>query len=368
MNCRLGCLILLETLTLWGQKPENVLVVANRQSPVSQSIAEYYVRRRSIPAGNVCYIQTVAVERIQRQVYEQQIAQPVAHCLQQPAMAGKILYIVTTLGVPLAIQGTRGMEMTTDGAAVDSELSLLYSDMRGVKRKLDGPQPNPMFGKVDQPFDQRQFPMYLVTRLAGYSFSDVRGLIDRSLQAANRGQIVLDLKDGWDETGDDWLRDAGIRLPTGRVLLEESAKVVYGEKNVIGYGSWGSNDKAHKQRKVGFQWLPGAIMTEFVSTNGRTFVKPPASWTLAAWADGPSKWYKGSPQSLTADYVEEGVTGASGHVDEPFLSYCPRPDYLFPAYITKGRNLAESYYVALRAVSWMNIVIGDPLCRVGPAK
>ena len=73
----------------------------------------------------------------------------------------------------------------------------------------------------------------------------------------------------------------------------------------------------------------------------------------------------GSPQSLTADYIHDGATGASGHVYEPFLGYTPRPNILLPAYY-RGRNLAESYYLSIPALSWMNIVIGDPLCKLGP--
>jgi hypothetical protein len=36
---------------------------------------------------------------------------------------------------------------------------------------------------------------------------------------------------------------------------------------------------------------------------------------------------------------------------------------LFPAYF-HGRNLAESYSVAIPGLSWQNIVVGDPLCRL----
>ena len=36
---------------------------------------------------------------------------------------------------------------------------------------------------------------------------------------------------------------------------------------------------------------------------------------------------------------------------------------MLPAYYS-GRNLAESYYLGIR-VSWQNIVVGDPLCRIG---
>jgi uncharacterized protein (TIGR03790 family) len=103
-------------------------------------------------------------------------------------------------------------------------------------------------------------------------------------------------------------------------------------------------------------------MTEYVSTNGRTFTRPPDTWNLGtSWSEG---LFFGSPQSLTADYIHDGATGASGHVYEPYLEYTPRPNILLPAYY-HGRNLAESYYLAIPALSWMNIVIGDPLCSLG---
>jgi len=135
--------------------------------------------------------------------------------------------------------------------------------------------------------------------------------------------------------------------------------VLYGQTNVIGYASWGSNDPNRHERFAGFHWLPGAIATEFVSTNARTFDRPPKSWTISDWGT-PAKWWKGAPQSLTADYLEEGASAATGHVSEPFLFATPRPEFLFPAYLG-GRNLAESFYLSIPALSWQNIVIGDPL-------
>ena len=68
---------------------------------------------------------------------------------------------------------------------------------------------------------------------------------------------------------------------------------------------------------------------------------------------------------MSADYITEGATGASGHVYEPYLVMTPRPDIIFPAYYS-GRNLAESYYLGLPVLSWQNIVLGDPLCTLGP--
>jgi uncharacterized protein (TIGR03790 family) len=183
-------------------------------------------------------------------------------------------------------------------------------------------------------------------------------MIGRGLEGRNRGKVILDMRDGSDRDGEAWLRNAMIFLPPGRAVLEETGGVVYGAKEVIGYGSWGSNDKRRLRRRLGFSWLPGAIANEFVSTNGRSFRRPPEEWT-------PGMYWAGSNQSMTADLIEEGATGASGHTAEPYLSFCPRPDLLFPAYLG-GRNLAESYYLAMPALSWMNIVVGDPLVRLAP--
>jgi uncharacterized protein (TIGR03790 family) len=351
--------------TAFAEKPENVLVVANHASPVSKSIAEYYARKRSVPLANICYINTTTVEHIPLSVYTQQIAAPVMKCLTEKGLTEKILYIVTTLGVPLGIDGDHGPQ--GDAASVDSELALLYRVIHGQKYERAGAVPNPFYRQQGSPFAHTSFPIYLVTRLAAYDFATVRGMIDRSLIASNKGMTVLDLQANGNTTGDEWLRDAAIRLPAGRVLLEEATTPVYRQKDVIAYGSWGSNDRARKERFLRFQWLPGAIASDFVSSNGRTFDRPPDNWTLSTWAEADKpKWFKGSPQSLAADYLMEGATGASGHVYEPFLGFCPRPEYLFPAYIRDGRNLAESFYIAIPALSWRNIVLGDPLCRVGP--
>ena len=51
-------------------------------------------------------------------------------------------------------------------------------------------------------------------------------------------------------------------------------------------------------------------------------------------------------------------------LSQQYLHLTPRPDLLLPAYY-HGRNLAESYYLAIPGLSWMNIVVGDPLCSLG---
>ncbi len=175
---------------------------------------------------------------------------------------------------------------------------------------------------------------------------------------------MIDLKSADNQEGNSWLRQAAGMLPKDRVILDASDTVLYDQTAVIAYAGWGSNDPHRHRRFLGFHWLPGAIATEFVSTNGRTFQRPPDSWNISDWSK-KDLWFAGAPQTLTADYLLEGATAATGHVNEPYLAMSPHPEYLLPAYYS-GRNLAESYYMSIRSLSWQNIVIGDPLCSLGP--
>jgi uncharacterized protein (TIGR03790 family) len=337
-----------------------VLLVINDNSPVSRTIGEYYARKRGVPSANLCHIKAATTEEILRAEYDQ-MAGAVRECLSNHGLVESVYYIVTTLGDPLKIAGVSGLN--GDAASVDSELTQLYTELKtATPHRTEGSIPNPFFGRTTVEFSHPQFPMYMVTRLAAYDFAGVRDMIDRALQASNRGKFVIDT--GGEERGDKWLTDAAEQLPKNRVVLDNTSRPLYDQTDVIAYASWGSNDHSHNRRFPNFHWLPGGIATEFVSTDGRTFQPPPNGWVPSADWTNQNVWFAGSPQSLTADFILEGATGASGHVYEPYLTFTPRPDFLLPAYFS-GRNLAESFYLSIPALSWQNIVIGDPLCSLG---
>jgi uncharacterized protein (TIGR03790 family) len=356
-------LLLLAALPLQAQTGENVLLVVNRKDALSRQIADYYRPLRSVPAANVCYLDSTTDEEIDWTTYQKYVERPVGDCLTKSGLQEKVLYIVLTAGIPLKIAGTGGKLEEAEQGSVDSELTLLYQKLKGSKFLRKGALGNPFFGKRDAPFRHPQFPIYLVTRLAAYDWTDVKGMIDRGLAAHNRGKFVIDLQSADDDAGNDWLRNAAILLPNARVTLEETTRVLYEQKDVIGYASWGSNDHHRTRRWLGFQWLPGAIATEFVSTNMRTLKRPPDTWTYTTWQDHEHLWAD-SPQGLTADFIHEGATGASGNVYEPYLAGCARPDYVLPAYF-EGRNLAESFYLGIPFLSWQGVVLGDPLASLG---
>lgn len=352
----------LAALPLAALDASNVLVVENYNSLISRQTAEFYTQRRKVPAANQCTIRVTAAEEIERDVYEASIEKPVAACIdRRPRGLAPIQSILLTIGIPIRIRGSGGADGTA--ASVDSELSVLFARRLGRALEFEGRIPNPYFGQASRGFDQLRYPMYLVCRLAAYDFTTIRKMVERSLEATNRGRFVVDMQgSAFDHYGDAWLLDAVTKLPRDRVKAESTPAVLEGERDVIAYASWGSNDKQRRKRLSGFHYLPGAIVTEFVSTDLRTLARPPAGWELGTW-NNPASHFAKSPQSMAPDYLEEGATAVTGHVAEPYLNFCPRPAKMFEAYFS-GATLAESYYNSLPGLSWMNVLLGDPLCRL----
>jgi uncharacterized protein (TIGR03790 family) len=364
-------LIALAAGDVLAQGPANVLVVANAANADSVKIAEAYAKARDIPPEQILKLENMpanAPEQIPAQAFQLGIQVPIARWLAKNAAFDRILYIVLTKGIPLRVLGSTGRNGSV--ASVDSELTLLYRSMSGGRGPgTPGPQPNPYFlntrpvSEAAQ-FNHRDHDIYLVTRLDGYTVDDVLRLIERGRSPAADGRFVLDMKASLNPAGNAWLQSAAERLQaagwSGKVVLDQTSRVLTGEPDVLGYYSWGSNDPAITIRDFQHKFVPGALAGMFVSSDGRTMKEPPAEWKIGPWGDAKT-YFENSPQSLAADLIRQGVTGAAGHVAEPYLDTTIRPDILFPAYVA-GFNLAEAYYLAMPAIGWQTIVIGDPLC------
>ena len=352
-----------------AQDGRNVLVAVEVTSPMSERIAAHYVRSRRIPAENVVALRTGATDEVTRAQYEEQIEGPIAAWIRRHAIHDRIFYIVLIKGIPLRISGSVGRGGTA--ASVDSELTLLYRKLVGTRVPVVGPLPNPYHGSVAATTFRGQFShadqdVYLVSRLDGFTEADAIALIDRSSTAIANGDFVLDSKGSssaaeppelWLKATADGLSAAGL---SDRVLLESTPRSVPERRNILGYASWGSNDPSIRTRRLGLGFVPGALAAMFVSAGARTFEPPPDTWKPGAAQDFHSS-YRGSPQSLIADLVREGVTGVAGYIGEPFVDGTIRPDILFPGYVG-GLNLIEAYYAAMPYLSWQTVVVGDPLC------
>ena len=361
----------LAALAIWsvaapvhGQSAENVGVVINDDSPASRRIGEHYAKTRGVPASNVFHIRTTTDEAIRRVEYARTIERPLSQAITRAGLQDRLLYLVLTKGVPLRIVGTSGA--TGSVASVDSELTLLYRRLVGTPITIEGRIANPYYlgeRKSDEarPFSHREHDIYLVTRIDAYTVEQALALIDRAQTPVTDGRIVLDQRGSG--IGDQWMAEAASRLSAQgqapRVLLENTAKAARGEKPVLGYYSWGASDPENQVRSVGLGFASGSIAATLASYDARTFQQPPDNWRPTGSPD-KTTWFEGSADTLIGDLVRDGVSGVSGQVDEAYVFGAVRPEILFPAYLA-GFNLAEAFYLAMPALSWQTVVIGDPL-------
>ncbi len=335
--------------------PAEVLVVVNENSETSMKIGEYYMQLRGIPDVNLCILNCSTSEEIQRNEYTGNIALPIMDYIEDNGLKSRIKYIVTTKGVPLKVYGDGLFTLKTYAASVDSELVLYDYGFYGYNSWYENP-----YYRQNSNLDRNNIPIYLVNRLTAYDIDNdmdgipdaIKSYLDKALFPPDyEGKFVIDyapeMNYGGYDSGNNWLLEAASILTDmgAEVKLDETTDFLVNETDVIGYASWGSNDPRSKNHgEPYFDWIDGSIATTYVSTNARTFAYPPSYG-----------------QSMIADMIEEGVTGVYGNVYEPFLPACAKPNILFPRYYS-GYNLAESYYMSLEFVSWMEIVVGDPLC------
>jgi uncharacterized protein (TIGR03790 family) len=334
----------------WSQSVDNVLLVVNDNSEDSRAIARYYAEKRKLPATNTCRLRTAESDTISRDAFEREILRPVADHLRSKALQDQILYIVTTRGIPLVVEGDASP--IGDLAAVDSELALAYRYLLFGTFPYHGRVENPYFAVEFnrdnfRPFVRRDCDIYLVTRLTGASAIDAILLVDRALAAEANGDFFFDLASAQQSPEADWAQQAATSLKNAglKATVENSGRVLDNLAAVQGYLNQGSADATLNGRIPQIQWSPGAIATVLDKVTAR-------SWRASGGELDAA--------SLAMRYIESGVTGFGGYVADPTADGYLRPQILFPAYAA-GYNLAEAFYAAARYVNWRAVILGDPL-------
>jgi uncharacterized protein (TIGR03790 family) len=346
--------------TAFGQLYDDVLVIINKNSPISDSIGTYFAQARNIPAINVARLPLPTAETIDSIKFDTLRARVERYILNNN-LQDKINYIVTTKGVPLRVNRGNTFHTQSPSASVESELSLIlgpYSDYIGQAGAVLSP-----YHGANTRFSRASYGFYLVTRLDGYTYQDVKAMIDKAAQPNEipaEGTFVFDQDPDWTPflgtLNTNIVRAHEILTKRGFSSLLDSSHIYQTTRsNVIGYVSWGSNDHYDElyteNAKPKNRWLPGAIAETYVSTSARSFRSP---LTYG--------------QSAIADLIAEGITGAKGYVYEPFASAMANVAILFDRY-TAGYNLAESFAMAsMKNLSWMDVVVGDPKARLNPKR
>ncbi len=334
----------------------DVLVVINENSVASDSIGSYFASARGIPSQNIARISVPTSEEIDSLQFED-LRSKVESILVGRGLTDQINFIVTTKGVPLKVKRVSQF----NNSSVESELSLILgpyaSNIGGYGRIV-----SPYYGKRED-FTRAKFGLYLVTRLDGYTVADVKAMIDRAetipATVPANGMFVLDQDPTWSATvpylnSNMTKAAAALSDRSLSVVTDSTTLFLTQQANVLGYVSWGSNDRNAPSYATNAipqnTYVNGAIAETYVSTSGRTFTSPVVYG-----------------QSVIADLVAEGVTAAKGYVYEPYSSAMADVSILFPMY-ADGYTVAESYYAASYYLSWMDVIVGDPKYRISAVR
>jgi len=359
-------------LAAFAQAPVNyddVGVIINTNDTNSVAIGEYFASERGVPARNIIRIDAPPQETITGGQFDTVRAEIEAYLIST-GLVDSLNYLVTTKGVPLRVNyGGTLIQPDARNASFDAEIMLILGDNAShIGRNTLIIPPNSVrahqYFMKDEPFKRsgiipgtsppRTYDMFLTTRLTGLTREDAIALIDRSgpftFVDKDSAMFVFDRDPRPIQLVpyDSNLAVAGAMVGSlgWNVLLNEDSVFVTDQRNVIGYASWGSNDHYdhHYTTKARPRnhWLPGSLAETYVSTSARNFTPGQTGG-----------------QSRIADLIEEGCTGASGYVFEPYSVALTWVNILFDRYL-RGYNLAESYYMSNPTISWMAVVVGDP--------
>lgn len=404
---------------------DEMLVVYNTNIPESIDLKDYYCGSRNGRSIDPAYIIGLpmgsdANADFSRATYESQLRDPIKSHLDASGYKDSIKYILLVKGVPHRISDGAGDQRY---ASADSELTLLYQDLslpsgsgncydiwlfNGPKtqgfgttgfyqQKNVGFQPHHFVVSHDPTYDaansgdETEFVLdYLVGRLSAYTYDEAKLLVDRSIAAdtSNTGWVIMDSSDqmfyGNPQSYLDTMVDPVFQYPdtttSNKNSLQEmldaagfsnfadvtSERIVNGspslpvgfDNRVIGYTGWGVNHAggswAHGSdyilEDLKWNYLPGACFMSYESYNG--------------WNFNGDNLGNRQGQGQICDFLRMGGTCAIGNAWEPYTIGVGDEGWVFDRYLVKGDRWIEASYKGLWLLSWMEVVVGDPLCKV----
>jgi len=345
-----------------------IFLVYNSNNADSIAIKDYYaspVTGRNLDSEMTLGLALSLGEQINRTQYNEQIKSPIENYILTHDLKYRIKYVVLAKGMPLKIAATGGSDYTNlDYAALDTELSLLFTGAYSLPGRILSPYYGRTLGEYFHPFKYRRGSIvmaYLVTRLAAWTLDEVYDMIDRGLNGYS-GSAAYGILDGDPGKPYDRMEAAEIIYVNRGIqhLYDNSTVFLTADtigdpsisQNVLGYTGHGVHHNESPPGgglyvfELGFGLLNGAIFNTYESFNCTSF-------------DEANR----SGHGMVGDWIRIGGTGGIGHVYEPWSDAVGDERYLYPAQLA-GNNLAEACYLAGKYLSWTETMVGDPLCMV----
>lgn len=349
------------------------VVVYNKAALDSAELARFYAKQRGIAIDHIVGLNCSTEEEITREEYDTNIAEPLREVFKERGWwmvretpeqkvvveRTSIRFVALIKGVPLKIkqatgpyegdQAAGGPVSGHNEASVDSELAVLGL----FSRQISGPLHNPYFKSFKAIGETENQLLLLVCRLDAPRAETVRRMIVDAIAAEKRGLWGRAYVDGANDTrsgyatGDEWLAQIPKQLhKVGVPVVYENSPAVfpvgYPMTDCALYYGWRADNAAGPFAQPDFQFLRGAVAVHIHSFSATTLRDSNANWA--------------------APLLERGATATLGNVYEPYLQFTAHLDLLNDR-LLHGFTFAESAYSSIEVLSWMSVMVGDPLYR-----
>lgn len=343
-------------------------VVFNSAFPGSAELAAYYAAQRHIPKERVIGLRCSQEDSMSRAEFDAELRNPLLKMFQRKGwsisapltqvkpltgttVSPNVRVLVLMRGVPFQIrrdvQGSKQSE--EDEASVDSEMCVLGLN----KPPTRGGVRNPYYDQPARfPHSQRSTGLLIVGRLDGPDDETVRRMIDDAVAVEETGLLgraVIDLaqKSGVYQEGEDWLKRSAETLKrAGIPVYIDRAEALVGDfwplPDTILYFGWYTDHIMGAVAAPAFRFKRGAIACHLHSFSASIIRSHDRAWA------GP--------------LLSKGAAVTFGNVFEPYLSLTIHFDILNKR-LLEGFTVGEAAWNATPALSWMNVVLGDPLYR-----
>jgi uncharacterized protein (TIGR03790 family) len=298
-------------------------LIVNSRDPLSVKIADYYQRKRGLPAENVIRVKMTPGKRVLSRVEFKKLKAQV----DAETPAGLQAYALAWTG-PFRVEC---MSITSAFA--------LGFDPRWCASGCEKTQPSPYFNQASlSPYTDLGIRPTMM--LAAESFEEARKLIDRGVRADGtlpRGRVyLLETQDKNRSVRKVFYPEVTRLFGDHLEVIVEQQDAIRDKRQVLLYvtGSTKVPDIATNH------FLPGAIADHLTSAGGQLF---------------------GGSQMSALRWLEGGVTGSYGAVVEPcnFLEKFPNPLVVLHYYL-RGNTLLEAYWKSV-AMPGQGVFIGEPL-------
>jgi uncharacterized protein (TIGR03790 family) len=378
MNCCrfLLFLTLMFAIDALGAEPSLVsstIVIYNKAALGSAELAKFYAKQRGVASDHIVGVTCSTDEEITREEYDSNIAEPLRETFKTKkwwtlretpeqetvVTSTSIRFVALIKGMPLKIKPTAepypgdesapGPVTGHDEASVDSELTILGL----FSHQISGPLRNVYFQSFKAISELDNPVLLLVCRLDAPDAETVRRMIVDSIATEKRGLWGRAYVDGAHETaagyavGDQWLGEIAVQLhKVGVPVIYDNTPALFPDgypmTDCALYYGWRTEKAVGPFAQPDFRFSRGAVAVHIHSFSAMTLRDPSAFWV--------------------APLVERGAAATVGNVYEPYLQFTANLN-IFNDHLLHGFTFAESAYSSIAVVSWMSVMVGDPLYR-----